>query len=67
MWASLGVPILGYFGLPLHYMVPQEKWADWLEDFHALATRPDTFFMANNRMLQQQVLWQVASSPQQPL
>merc|ERR1711924_435828 len=59
VWATLDVPIFGYFGLPLHYMVPTEKWAAWLEEFAELERRENVAFLANNRMLQQQVLWQV--------
>lgn len=59
VWARLDVPIFGYFGLPLHYMVPTEKWGSWLEEFAELERREKAVFLANNRMLQQQVLWQV--------
>ncbi|CAE8588432.1 unnamed protein product [Polarella glacialis] len=50
--------VLGYFGLPLHYMVPQEHWAKWTKDFVAMASQPKSFFVSNNPLHAEQVVWQ---------
>jgi len=50
--------VVGYFGLPLLYMVPKEKWDAWIRTFVSIASSPDSIFVANNALLSQQILWQ---------
>ncbi|CAJ1360430.1 unnamed protein product [Effrenium voratum] len=55
---GLNKTILGYFGLPLLYMVPQESWSRWIDDFIALASLPSSLFVSNNPLHSEQVAWQ---------
>merc|ERR1712000_331693 len=57
-FASLDRPLLGYFGLPLLYMVPHADWEQWTQDFASLASNPRTVFVANNPLLVEQLAWQ---------
>eukprot|EP00928_Gymnodinium_smaydae_P074290 TRINITY_DN57354_c0_g1_i1.p1 TRINITY_DN57354_c0_g1~~TRINITY_DN57354_c0_g1_i1.p1 ORF type:complete len:689 (+),score=162.30 TRINITY_DN57354_c0_g1_i1:89-2155(+) len=50
--------IIGYFGLPLLYMVPHAVWDQWLQEFVLLAASPQTTFFVNNPLLAEQVVWQ---------
>jgi len=57
-FAGLKHTLLGYFGLPLLYMVPREDWGSWISRFIELARSPSSLFVANNAMLAEQVAWQ---------
>ena len=55
-----GVPILGYFGLPLLYFTPAEskQQVEWLSKFQDMATSPNVYFLTNNPITQAQILYQ---------
>lgn len=55
---QFGRPVLGYFGLPLHYMVPKHDWGHWLEAFFGMALDIRNTFVTNNFMLAEQIAWQ---------
>eukprot|EP00438_Fugacium_kawagutii_P014177 Skav207943 [mRNA] locus=scaffold108:272844:276368:+ [translate_table: standard] len=55
---GLNKTILGYFGLPLLYMVPHDQGSKWVQDFIALAALPTSLFVSNNPLHAEQVVWQ---------
>eukprot|EP00913_Durusdinium_trenchii_P029836 g27959.t1 len=57
-FVGLNKTILGYFGLPLLYMVPHKDWSRWLDDFIELAALPSSLFVSNNPLHSAQVDWQ---------
>ncbi|CAE7933865.1 faeC [Symbiodinium sp. KB8] len=57
-FAGLNKTILGYFGLPLLYMVPESSWSSWIDEFIDMASMPTSFFVSNNRLHSEQLAWQ---------
>merc|ERR1712137_860568 len=50
--------VVGYFGLPLLYMVPHDEWRSWVDEFINLLSDKNNFYFANNPLLSEQILWQ---------
>eukprot|EP00927_Polykrikos_kofoidii_P051784 TRINITY_DN45572_c0_g1_i1.p1 TRINITY_DN45572_c0_g1~~TRINITY_DN45572_c0_g1_i1.p1 ORF type:complete len:635 (+),score=57.59 TRINITY_DN45572_c0_g1_i1:209-2113(+) len=58
LYAGLNRTVIGYFGLPLLYLVPHDDWGRWTLEFAEMALSPKNIFFANNPLLAEQLVWQ---------